>query len=227
MTKPYVVIFNGLSLDGRMDFTSKGDPQADIGLYYELSARWKADVMLSGSETMVAAFAGQDEVPPSNAPKELHPLAVPLVAIVDSRARIHCWNAIKQQIFWKEAVALVARSTPRSYLEELESKKVAYIVAGEEKIDLALALEELNTRFGVRKVLVDSGGILNGVLLRADLVDEVSTLVYPTLVGGTSPKTFFVAPDVIDAGQILQLKLIHHEQVRSDGALWLKYKVLH
>jgi 2,5-diamino-6-(ribosylamino)-4(3H)-pyrimidinone 5'-phosphate reductase len=227
MTKPYVIVFNGLSLDGRMDFTSKGDPQADIGLYYGLAAGWQADVMLSGSETMITAFAGQDEVPPSNAPKGLHPLAVPLLAIVDSRARIHCWHAIKQQIFWKEAIALVARSTPRSYLDELKSKNVGYIVAGEGKIDLAMALEELNTRFGVGKVLVDSGGILNGVLLRDGLVDEVSTLVYPTLVGGTSPKTFFVAPDVADAGQLLQLRLIHHEQVRSDGALWLKYRVLH
>ena len=32
MTKPYVIVFNGLSLDGRMDFTGKGDPQADLGL---------------------------------------------------------------------------------------------------------------------------------------------------------------------------------------------------
>ncbi|MEO0433105.1 MAG: dihydrofolate reductase family protein, partial [Cyanobacteria bacterium J06656_5] len=45
--------------------------------------------------------------------------------------------------------------------------------------------------FGVTVVRVDSGGTLNGVLLRAGLVDELHLLVHPTLVGGTSQKTFF------------------------------------
>ena len=121
MTKPKVIIFDGLSLDGRLD-GGGGDTQADMNLYYTLAARWNADVMLSGSETMVTAFAGQEEVPPSKASKELHPLAVPMLAIVDSRGRIHCWNHIKQQVFWKDAIALVSRATPKSYLEELEQK---------------------------------------------------------------------------------------------------------
>ena len=225
MAKPRVVIFDSLSLDGRMD-GGGGDPQADMGLYYELASRWNADAMLSGSETMVAAFAGQEEVPLADAPRELHPLAVPLLVIVDSRARLHCWNLIKQQIFWKDVAVLVSRLTPKPYLEELEQKGVPYIVTGEERVDLALALAELGTRFGVRTVRVDSGGILNGVLLRAGLVDEVSVLLFPTLVGGTSPKTFYVAPDVTGSEQVLHLKLIHHEQVRDDGVLWLRYELL-
>ena len=224
MTKPKVILFDGLSLDGRLD-GGGGDAQADMNLYYSLAARWNADVMLSGSETMVTAFAGQEEVPPSKAPKELHPLAVPMLAIVDSRGRIHCWNHIKQQVFWKDAIALVSRLTPKSYLEELEEKGVEYILAGHEKVDFAAALEELNTRFGVRSVRVDSGGIMNGVLLRAGLVDEVSVLLFPTLVGGTSPKTFYVAPDVSGPEQVLKLRLISYEQVREDGVLWLKYEV--
>ena len=225
MTKPRVIIFDGLSLDGRMD-GGGGDPEADMGLYYGLADTWHADAMLSGSETMAAGFAGQEEVPASDTPKELHPLAVPLLVIVDSRARFHCWNLIKQQIFWRDVAVLVSHATPKSYLEELEGKGVPYIVTGEEKVDLAAALEELNARFGVRTVRVDSGGVLNGVLLRYGLVDEVSVLIYPTLVGGTSPKTFYVAPDVSGPGQVLRLKLIHHEQVRDDGVLWLKYEIL-
>jgi len=36
-------------------------------------------------------------------------------------------------------------------------------------------------------------GRLNGVLFRAGLVDEVSVLVNPCLVGGTSPRSIFRA----------------------------------
>ena len=58
MSKPKVIIFNGLSLDGRMDF---GSGAIDMGLYYELASRWNADAMLSGSETMLAAEAPATE----------------------------------------------------------------------------------------------------------------------------------------------------------------------
>lgn len=225
MSKPKVIIFDGLSLDGRMD-GGGGDPEADMGLYYGLADTWHADAMLSGSETMLAGFAGQEEVPASDAPKETHPLAVPLLVVADSRACLHCWNLIRQQVFWKEVAVLVSRATPKLYLEELEGKGVPYIIAGEEKVDFVAALEELNARFGIRTLRVDSGGVLNGVLLRAGLVDEVSVLLFPTLVGGTSPKTFYVAPDVTGPEQVLRLKLLHHEQVRDDGTLWLKYEVL-
>jgi 2,5-diamino-6-(ribosylamino)-4(3H)-pyrimidinone 5'-phosphate reductase len=59
-------------------------------------------------------------------------------------------------------------------------RKIDYIVAGDDHVDLRLTLEELNARYGVRIVRVDSGGTLNGVLLRAGLVDEVSALINPT-----------------------------------------------
>ena len=40
---PWVILHNGISVDGRMDWFI-----GDIGLYYELAERWKADAMLSG-----------------------------------------------------------------------------------------------------------------------------------------------------------------------------------
>jgi 2,5-diamino-6-(ribosylamino)-4(3H)-pyrimidinone 5'-phosphate reductase len=86
-------------------------------------------------------------------------------------------------------------------------------------------LEELNTRYGVKVVRVDSGGILNGVLLRAGLVDEVSVIVDPCLVGGTTPRSMFVAPDLTSAEGVLASRLIHVEPVRGD-AVWLRYEVV-
>jgi hypothetical protein len=47
---PRVIIFNGLSLDGRMD---RGID--DQGLYYSLVDFWEPDGMLSGSNTILAA----------------------------------------------------------------------------------------------------------------------------------------------------------------------------
>ncbi len=66
---------------------------------------------------------------------------------------------------------------------------------------------------------VDSGGTLNGVLLRAGLVDEISLLIQPELVGGTSPRTVFVAPDLTTQKGVIGLKQIHSEKLQGQGVV--------
>lgn len=235
MNRPKVVIFNCASLDGRMD---GGVGQAEMGLYYQLASCWNADAMLSGSNTMLtafggAAFAGSAEPPPQAEPaianddeaKELHPLAVPYLVIVDSRGRLHDWAQIRAQPFWRRVIVLCARLTPLTYQEELARHGVACVVAGEARVDLRRALEILYAEYGIRTLRVDSGGALNGALLRAGLVDEVSLLIAPLLVGGESPQSIFVAPDVVSPEQAIPLRLSHFEQVEA-GRLWLRYQVL-
>ena len=100
-----------------------------------------------------------------------------------------------------------------------------YIIAGDDHVDLRAALEELNARHGVKVVRVDSGGTLNGVLLRAGLVDEISVLINPCLVGGTTPRSFFRAPDLTSPEGVIQLEMIHFEQLEGD-VVWLRYDVV-
>jgi 2,5-diamino-6-(ribosylamino)-4(3H)-pyrimidinone 5'-phosphate reductase len=200
----------------------------DIGLYYELAERFHADAMLSGSNTMLAAYSPEatpeDEstfVPPQRDTPDPRPLLV----VVDSRGRIRNWPRIRTEPYWRDAMALCSRATPTAYLDYLRARQVDHIVAGDNHVDLRAALEELNTRCGVKVVRVDSGGILNGVLLRAGLVDEVSVIVDPCLVGGTTPRSMFVAPDLTSAEGVLASRLIHVEPVRGD-AVWLRYEVV-
>lgn len=221
MSKPKVIIFNGVSLDGRMDGRLGA---IDMGLYYGLADTWKADAMLSGSATMLEAFAGEETQEIPEGPTALHPLAVPYLVIVDSQGQIHSWQQIKAQPFWDKVVVLCSAATPGAYLDELEAEGIPFITTGEKHVDFRIALEELNTRFGIHTVRLDSGGVLNGVLLRTGLVDEVSILLDPVLVGGTSPNSLFIAEDIASTEQSIPLRLIHYELVKED-VLWLRYEV--
>jgi 2,5-diamino-6-(ribosylamino)-4(3H)-pyrimidinone 5'-phosphate reductase len=98
-------------------------------------------------------------------------------------------------------------------------------MVGDDRVDLRAALECLADRHGVKTVRVDSGGTLNGVLLRNGLVDEVSVLVSPYLVGGVTPKSLFRAPDLTEVAGVIGLRLTGVEEAR-DGVVWLKYVVL-
>jgi 2,5-diamino-6-(ribosylamino)-4(3H)-pyrimidinone 5'-phosphate reductase len=221
---PHVIMHNGTSLDGRMDWYT-----GDVGLYYELAARWPVDAILTSSNTALAGYAAQDVPeedaegyePPQRRPDDLRPLLV----IVDSRGQVRYWQRIRQEPYWRDAIALCSYATPKTYLSYLQDRQVAYILAGDDHVDLRLALQELNASYQVNVVRVDSGGILNGALLRAGLVDEVSVLVNPCLVGGTTPRSIFTAPDLTSSEGVIPLKLIHVENMRGDS-VWLRYEVV-
>ena len=61
-------------------------------------------------------------------------------------------------------------------------------------------------------------------LRRAGLVDEVSVLILPTLVGGTSPRSIFVAEDLVSMEGAVDVELIASERPRED-IIWLRYAV--
>ena len=111
--------------------------------------------------------------------------------------------------------------THRDYLA---SRNVDTLIVGREQVDLALALDRLRRDYGVRRIRVDSGGRLNGALLRAGLVDEVHLLVCPWLSGGSSPRMSFVADDLAPGATGTRLERTGVEPF-DDGAVLLSYRV--
>jgi 2,5-diamino-6-(ribosylamino)-4(3H)-pyrimidinone 5'-phosphate reductase len=221
---PYVILHVGMSLDGRLDWVT-----VDQGLYYEIATRLAPDAILSGSNTILAADI------PEEIPEEYREMAAEMVsqpdetrqllAVVDGQGRIQNWMAIRKQPWWRQAIALCSAATPKDYLEDLRQVGIETIVAGDERVDLRTALEEMNARYGVENVRVDSGGILNGILLREGLVNEISMLIHPELVGGSSPRSMFVAPDLQLKEGVIQLRLKEFQRL-SEDVIWLNYDVI-
>ncbi len=217
---PRVIIHNAVSADGRIDWF-----EADLEAFYGLAGRWHEDCALVGSGTVLAAPESSKRDRKPLVPHVVDPSDTrPLLAIVDSRGRVRCWKTWLAMPYWRGGVAICSDSTPDDYLQYLAEVGVDCIVAGQDTVDMRTALEELSERYGVRTVRVDSGGILNGVLLRAGLVTEVSILVHPALVGGTSQNSMFRAPDLASSEGVTPLTLVSAETI-GDGLVWLRYKV--
>lgn len=223
MSLPHVILHNAVSLDGRIDHFA-----LDVGQYYELAATWEADCSLTGSDTIILSLQAAGIPPDSEMPE--HPPSVdpedtrPLLVVTDSRGRVRNWQYLREVGHWRDVMALCSRSTPKSYLKYLELNKVSYLIAGDGRIDLRQALELLGRDLGIKIVRVDSGGTLNGALLRAGLVNEVSVLVYPALVGGFSPASLYRAPDLKSAEGVIDLELRSFEKLPG-GVMWLRYDV--
>jgi 2,5-diamino-6-(ribosylamino)-4(3H)-pyrimidinone 5'-phosphate reductase len=228
MDRPYVTIHNLISLDGFLD----GFP-ANVGLYYELVGRLPHQAVLAGSGTFLAAAASQgvdmsgEDAEPSAVPEpqrsQAGPDLRPLLVIVDSSGKLTRYAWLREQPFWRDILVLCAKATPAGQLKRLRRHHVGHAVVGENRVDLAAALRMLAGRYGVTAVRVDAGGGLNGALLRAGLVDEISVVVAPYLAASAAAGQ----PRLITGAgcpACTALEMTGMERLR-DGHIWLRYSV--
>jgi riboflavin biosynthesis pyrimidine reductase len=94
------------------------------------------------------------------------------------------------------------------------------VVAGEDGVDLAAALDALAAR-GLTRVLAEGGPRLLTDLVRADQVDELCLTSSPLVVGGPGLRAVG-GPDWLDARRTRPTHLLHH-----DGMLLGRWSLTH
>ena len=120
-------------------------------------------------------------------------------------------------------VAILSERVSDEYLASLRDRGVSYLLAGGREIDLPLALEKIAAQFGVGRLLLEGGGSINGSMLRAGLIDEVSVLVTPVVDGRVGTPALFDVEGDPHAPQRLALEAVER---RADDVLWLRYRVV-
>ncbi|MFQ5793811.1 MAG: dihydrofolate reductase family protein [Candidatus Bipolaricaulia bacterium] len=255
MKRPKVVVHTVASVDGRVTLAPDvllgfGDEErerwealAGSGEDADAFFKWlefvhNPQVLLEGSGTFVREGDEPKPLPPFEGdPKMLYQDFLPEAAVhrpgqrgwftaVDSRGRVQGW--MKEFEGWEgwHILILVAHHTPSKYLAYLQRENIPYLVAGEERVDLRLAMEKLGSRLGVTCVVSTAGGKLNGALLRAGLVDEINIEFFPAIIGGFETPSLFDSPALKPDEWPTQLKLIS-TQVQPEGRIWLRYEVVH
>jgi len=226
---PYVILFNAMSVDGRLDFL---ETESSIYyLYYELASQWQTDAVLMGSETILKGFNATNGEIRGNAKEvrekrdKFSPDNRPLLVVPDSKGSVGVWAEVLEMPYIKDVVVLCSKSTPPEYTDFLENNEIEYLVSGKDRVELKEALEELNKNFDVEIVRVDSGGTLNGALLREGLVDEIRLLINPCLIGGITPSSIFQASDLKSVKNVINLELIEMEKMRDD-IVHLRYQII-
>jgi 2,5-diamino-6-(ribosylamino)-4(3H)-pyrimidinone 5'-phosphate reductase len=227
VTRPRVICHMMTSLDGRI--VTDGWPQSPEGRkqYEIVHATYEPDGWLCGRVTMELHFASgvRDDAdvareydgPPRDdfvAPGEHESYAIAL----DPRGKL-LWES--GEVEGDHVVMILNERVSDDYLTTLRERGVSYVLAGSGEVDLALALDKLAERFGIRTLMLEGGGGINGSMLGAGLIDEVSTLVAPVVDGRVGTAAVF---DVGEEATPRRLALQSVEQ-RADDVLWLRYRV--
>ncbi len=122
-------------------------------------------------------------------------------------------------------VTILGTDATEDYLDMLERKGISYMVLADPAA-LEEAMTALYNVFGVRKISLQGGGIINGSMLAAGLIDELSLVVYPGIDGLASVPSIFEYPGAQDefpaSGQSLELL---SSETRDNGIVWLRYRL--
>ena len=119
----------------------------------------------------------------------------------------------------EHVITILTESVSDRYLAFLQSKGVSYLFGGKSRVDLAKVLRKLRARFGIRKLLLEGGGSINGSFLAANLIDELSILIAPVADGRVGTPTLF---DVAGRAHLRYWKAKSAEK-RSGNIVWLRY----
>ncbi len=222
--RPYTICHMIPSVDGRIVTRDWKLPRAAYGQYDRTAAVFKADAWLAGRVSMAPYAAGgkaeaaAGTVPPGDfiAPHKQRTFAVAL----DPSGKL----LFKRGFIDKDhVVVILTANAPAAHRAALRAAGVSYILAGRKKADLAAAMRKLRSAFGIRTLLLEGGGKINGSMLNAGLIDELSVLVAPVADGRVNRPSLFDAGG--SAASVTGLKLLSHRSAQG-GVVWLRYTVI-
>lgn len=187
--KPEVIIHNSISLDGRVTGF-----EANLGLHYGIVNGYSADFYMVGSNTAKAGVALFGGVPVETGDDYKKPEKegnLSYWVIPDTKGALKgLLHTYRRYEYCKDVILLISGRTNQDYIDYLEARHYDYILCGDEFVDYKEAFKILGTKYNARRILVDSGPTLSGILLKQRLVDKISLLVHPFLAGNRSPNVF-------------------------------------
>jgi 2,5-diamino-6-(ribosylamino)-4(3H)-pyrimidinone 5'-phosphate reductase len=222
--RPYVICHMLPSIDGRIVLRGWDVPSATRE-YERTAATFGADAWIIGRISM-EPYAGKARVPLRKNRERIaredfvaeHGASSFAIAI-DPSGKL-TWR--KSDIDGEHVITILTEKVSDDYLAFLRAKGVSYLFGGKSRIDLAKVLRKLRARFGIRKLLLEGGGKINGSFLAANLIDELSVLVAPIADGSSGTPTLFDVANGKIPARTLKLRSI---EKRSGGIVWLRYEV--
>jgi len=225
--KPYVICLMAASVDGRI-LPSRWRPKGGAGNVFE-----QVHDELAGDAWLVGRVTGQEfaKGKPYPASTQSFPRdnwlarrdAKAYGVVLDAQGKI-AWG--RADIGDDPIVVVLSEQVSDAHLAGLRGEGVSYIFAGKSELDLALTLDILNRELGVKRLLLEGGGGVNGAFLRAGLVDELNLIICPAVDGSRGAPSIFDSSDAAaDQRAPVTAMTLQSSQVMEGGSVRLRYRL--
>lgn len=233
MDRPYIICHMAVSLDGKIAGAYMDTQAAEIAFeeYERINRYYQPQAWINGRITIDENFTFYEK-------PELIDVGSPIphvdyIAVRDAESYIVAADP-SGRLGWKQnyvayagrpkahVIEAVTEQVSDAYLAFLQRKQISYIFAGTETLDFSLAVQKLKTLFGIEKLKVSGGGILNWSFAQEGLIDELSLIVAPTADGASDTPTLFERRTDIPFKTPVRFTLQSAEAVKG-GCVWLRY----
>lgn len=230
MKKPTTTLFMMMSVDGKIstgdsdildfdqDLPNVIEVKEGIQQYYDLEQETDLVSLNSGRVFAKIGFNDKEDIP------EKTPVAF---VVIDNKPHL---NEKGMRYLSQKANKVILVTTNKEHSaytlkEELENITV---VEYKKNVDLENLFSRLKDDFGVGSMTIQSGGTLNAEFIRKGLVDFLSIVVAPVVVGGKDTSTLVDGESLHSLEDLKKLKVLELQSVDKlkDSYLHLKYKVI-
>lgn len=225
LDRPTTTLFLIESLDGKIstgdtdemdvdkDFESISGVKEGLYQYYEIE---KHTDIVSFNTGMVQAKIGVNKKDLSKVKKT--PISF---VIVDSKPHLDSigaeYFAIRSKVFY-----LITNNKQHAAFKLQEKYPNIEILYYEGEIDFTDVFKRFKRDYGINRVTIQTGGTLNASLLRAKLIDRVSIVVAPCLIGGKNTPALISGESLHTEKELSKIKPLELISCQK-----LKYNYLH
>lgn len=229
MDRPITTLFMLESLDGKISSGSSDILDADkdwcqidgvkegIHQYYEIEAT--TDFYSLNTGRVMAKIGVNDRT-------EYHEKVDCRFIIIDNKPHLN-EKGIDYLCHWVDKLILV--TTNKNHIAySLQEKYDNLDILFYDSLDLNTLLADMKEKYNAEAITIQSGGSLNGLFLRENLIDYVNIVIAPLLVGGKDTSTLIDGDSITSTSELSKLRglqLIECNQL-EDSYIQLKYKVL-
>ena len=234
MNRPKIICHILQSVDGNIDgsFFSLPETMPALREFSRIREEYACDAVISGATTASEIYANSLAYDLPEA-KETYPRtdwqaakADKYAVIIDGEGMIHWQSGMVERRGYKMHVAIILQeNVSDTYIAHLRQAGVSYVFAGKDSLDLPLAVRKLKEQFGIEKMLLSGGGIVDWAFLQAGLIDEISLVIPPVIDGGTGLASAFDDSAFAKNHRPKALALIGVQRLDGD-CIWLRYKAI-
>lgn len=236
MNRPEVICHMVSTIDGKIAGQSFG--AEGLGLYLAFYGKkkqtFKANATVYGASTAKEIFVGKDRenfkgtTPVTDESDFICGEGAPyFVVTIDPLGEIP-WKSGKPEgrpgLVDARIIVITSSRASKEYLELLKDKGIAYLISQGNEFRLTEPLEKLKSIFGIERISLQGGGLVNGTFANEKLIDKLSLVIIPFVDSSSSvPTTFETGSFFKHPISPIEFKLKEMQKIEPES-LWLFYE---
>lgn len=223
---PFVYVNMAMTADGKISNASRTESSfgSKADKHRLLVLRSQANAVMAGARTVdlnrITLGPGSKKYRQMRLDQCLHEYNVRIIVSgngsIDTNAEVfrHRFSPI---------IVLTTEQIGKARLKHLQSVASLVRICGHTRIDFPETLRWLWREWGIKRLLCEGGGELNGALFRSELVDELNLTICPLILGGRDAPTIADGIDIHELLNSIPLRLKTMRRIADE--IFLAYDV--